>query len=335
MTTPPPPQEPDPGSETAGGSAHPDHTSSWYPPPAGAAPASGYAVPGWGSVPSAPTPIDDPLVPYDFSSLFERMGSILKRSWRSLLAIQAIGTLVPAAVMLVVVLATGVGGFLYANPAGYGTGQLTEEQLSELLSLFVGVSIVVVLVALASAYINAVAWAASIWTLTRQAAGEPAPLGEAFRYGFRRGLPLFGWNLLAGLCIAVGALCCILPGVYLGVALSLIAPIVVFEGGNAFSRSFRLTHSRFWPTAGRVVLLYLVYFGYSLVVSLPNNLAGVPTGDAAAQLALPMVMQLITTALVVPATVVLVVGLTVIYTELRSREQPLSTPQLAADLDHP
>lgn len=306
--------------------------------PAGAPPIGGYAVPGagsWATTPAGMAPPTDPLVPYDFSSLFDRMTGILKRSWRSMLTIQAIGTLVPAAVMLAVVAASGIGGMFLAGPTTMEPGeQLTREELERLLGLLAGVGILVLLLALVSAYLNSVAWAASIWSLTREAAGQPAPLREAFRFGFRRGLPLFGWYLLASLCVTVGALCCILPGVYLGVALSLIAPIMVFEGRNAFSRSFSLTHSNFWPVVGRVLLLFLVYLAYGFIVGLPNNFVNaVPIDDVAVQLVIIVVVQLITTALTLPAVVVLIAGLTVTYTELRARQEPLSTPQLAAELD--
>ena len=66
--------------------------------------------------------------------------------------------------------------------------------LSTVLGVLVGGSLIFGLV-------QCVGWAAGTWVIARQAAGEPADLGAALRYGLRRALGLWGWTLIVALLV--------------------------------------------------------------------------------------------------------------------------------------
>ena len=92
--------------------------------------------------------------------------------------------------------------------------------------------------------------------------------------------PVLGTSLLVGLLVGVGFILCVIPGIYVGVSLSLIYMTLVFEQngfGDAFSRSFRLTAKKWWVTLGLIVVSYLIIYGITLVFSIPGMIMGITT----------------------------------------------------------
>jgi len=83
--------------------------------------------------------------------------------------------------------------------------------------------------------------------------------------------------LLSGIVIGVGFAFCVLPGVYLGVVLSILLCIMIFEGlgfSDAFSRSFKLMKSNWWFAFGVLIVSAIIVYILSLMVSLPGILMG-------------------------------------------------------------
>ncbi len=92
--------------------------------------------------------------------------------------------------------------------------------------------------------------------------------------------PVLGTSLLVGLLVGVGFILCVIPGIYVGVSLSLIYMTLIFEQngfGDAFSRSFRLTAKKWWVTFGLIVVSYLIIYGVTLVFSIPGMIMGFAT----------------------------------------------------------
>lgn len=112
---------------------------------------------------------------------------------------------------------------------------------------------------------------AGTWALTQEAStGQPANLGRAFTYGFKRAMALFPWTVLAAAAFAVGSFCLFLPGLYLAFGFSMFGFVAIFERGrNPVSRSFSLTHNSatIGPTLGRVGILFAAFFAYTLIVN--------------------------------------------------------------------
>jgi hypothetical protein len=97
---------------------------------------------------------------------------------------------------------------------------------------------------------------------------------EIMRYFF----PVLGTSIVVGLLVGFGFVFCILPGIYLGVSLSIIYVALLFEGkgfGNAFSRSFDLTKQKWWLTLGLIIVSYLMIYMIAMIFSIPAMIAGV------------------------------------------------------------
>lgn len=262
-----------------------------------AVPAYGYEVPAEFG-PAAVDQANDPLVPPPGSGLtgwFDRLIGTLRRSWRPLGLILALTVALPQAVSAVVNAAAGVDG-----------GPLL---LTLVLSLATGAA-------------GAIGWGAGIWVVTQGATGQPANVGEALRAGLRRGLPMWGYVIGAGVLIGVGLVLFVLPGLYLTVALSLFSYVVIFERGTGpIRRSLSLVNSAFWSVLGKVALLAvvgIVGIGFGVVTTAIGSRVLLLVGD------------LVNAALAVPVYAIVLVGLLVAYTQTRSRAEPLSTRDLWA-----
>ncbi|MFW6224771.1 MAG: hypothetical protein ACOC4B_00720 [Bacteroidota bacterium] len=89
-----------------------------------------------------------------------------------------------------------------------------------------------------------------------------------------------GVTIVVGLIIAFGMVLCIIPGIYLGVHLSLVFIILFYENqgfSEAFSRCFDLVKNNFWNTLLILVVVYVVIYLISIVLSLPAIAFGVGT----------------------------------------------------------
>jgi hypothetical protein len=86
-------------------------------------------------------------------------------------------------------------------------------------------------------------------------------------------LRILGATFVCGLVLIVGLCMCILPGIYLGVSLSLIIVIIIFEDkpfGAAFSRSFKLTHYHWWWIVLLFIVIYAIIYIIDLIFEIPQ-----------------------------------------------------------------
>ncbi|MFN8205901.1 MAG: hypothetical protein U0T82_00635 [Bacteroidales bacterium] len=89
---------------------------------------------------------------------------------------------------------------------------------------------------------------------------------------------ILGATLLTGLIVIIGSILCIIPGIYMGVSLSLISAAIVFEGktvGEGFSRSFDLTKLAWWWTFLLIFLVFLIVGVLGSIVQIPMTVIGV------------------------------------------------------------
>jgi len=87
--------------------------------------------------------------------------------------------------------------------------------------------------------------------------GKSASFGESLSAGFRVDLPLIGLALVEGICVMLGMVLLIVPGVILALMWSVAVPALVVEDGGigaALSRSAELTKGARWKILG----LYIV-----------------------------------------------------------------------------
>lgn len=102
-------------------------------------------------------------------------------------------------------------------------------------------------------------------------------LTEVWREVIRYFFPVLGTSIITGIIVGFGFAFCFLPGVYLGVSLSLILPILVLEGkgfGDAFSRSFKLVKPNFWMILGALIVIFIIVYLLSIIFSIPALIMG-------------------------------------------------------------
>ncbi|MEV1330272.1 hypothetical protein AB0J20_11910 [Micromonospora costi] len=330
----PPPWDPS-GAPTPQGWGYPatGHPGG-YPPAAGP-----YGGPPWYPGPPAgwyPPGIDpaDPLVTPPGARLngwYERLVGGIQRGWRVLFPVLLLTQALPAAVLSVVSLGVDPTARWEASTV-QDPAALPDtffQDLATVLLVSVGGGLLI-------GFVQGIGWAAGTWTLARQAAGQPVDVGAALRYGLRRALGLWGWTLLCGLIIGVGVCFCVIPGIYLAFALSMVGPIYLFERQNPIGRSFRMFHQRLGLLLGRVALVAVVVIVGSVVVGLLQGAATAPFGLdplAAPGTAIGVVVVLALTAVVtLPVQLVQLVGFVVTYAEQRAHEGPVNSAGLVAEL---
>lgn len=151
---------------------------------------------------------------------------------------------------------------------------------------------------------------------------------------------VFGASILAGIVIMIGSIFCLLPGIYLGVSLSLMLPIIIIERSSidtAFGRSFKLIKSKFWMTLGMLIIVYVIIYILTIIFSIPAMLAGLKpllTNISNAQSGEPMVFGIwyyilnsVTTVITYALTAIPMIMLTLhYYSQIEATEKPsLST----------
>jgi len=86
-------------------------------------------------------------------------------------------------------------------------------------------------------------------------------------------LRVLGASFLTGLLLVVGTCFCVLPGIYLGISLSLVIIIMMFENksfGVAFSRSFTLSHYHWWWILLLFLTTYMIIYIVSFIFTIPQ-----------------------------------------------------------------
>jgi hypothetical protein len=84
---------------------------------------------------------------------------------------------------------------------------------------------------------------------------------RSLRFAVRRLGGLFGVAIVGGILVALATVALIVPGVWLFVSYSVAVPALLLERVgpiNALRRSFRLVRGRWWPTAGTLLVGYLL-----------------------------------------------------------------------------
>ena len=84
---------------------------------------------------------------------------------------------------------------------------------------------------------------------------------------------IFVAGLLVGIVASLGFLLLIIPGIYLGVTLSLITSVIILERksvGDAFSRCFALIKEKWWSTFGLLFIAALIQGSMGAIFTIPE-----------------------------------------------------------------
>lgn len=155
---------------------------------------------------------------------------------------------------------------------------------------------------------------------------------ECLRFARSRVGALLWLSFLLVIMLMPAFLACLVPGVYLYVAWSVAAPVLLLEdhrGWDALKRSRQLVKGRFWPTVA-VLLLIAILSGIVSAIFL-GVLAGVVgvTGNDVAEALANAIGQTLSSALTTPLSAAV---LTVLYFDLRVRKEGFDLELLARRL---
>ena len=150
-------------------------------------------------------------------------------------------------------------------------------------------------------------------------------------FAVRRLPGLVGLALAGGLILVLAFVALIVPGIWLAVAFSVSVPALLLERGGpvqALRRSFRLVRGRWWPTAGALIVGYLLIailgaIVQAVVLILPSVLAG---GNTVAGAFADVVGGTLGAAITTPYTAAVV---TLLYFDLRVRKEGLDLQLIA------
>ena len=188
---------------------------------------------------------------------------------------------------------------------------------------------------------NAALQGAVIHASVSDLSGKRAEFGECLNVGLRYFLPLFCIGLIVGVCCFFGYLVFIVPGVLLGLAWCVAAPVEVVERTGIFAalaRSAELTRNH----RGAIFAVIIIFFvGVFIVQMVVTSISQVGLGFSGAAF-LPSApgfrgYMAVTSGLGVVMQVVIAslgaAGLASIYFELRYAKEGIGAEQLAAVFD--
>lgn len=258
-------------------------------------------------------------ISFSFGDWFAKVIGVVRRSWKPLLVIQA-AIYVPLAILQAILQLLGV-----QNPEGEIGVDPTQGFVTPGTSatiLFVSFLLLVV-----SVVLGALAQAASVFVIVRDAAQRPYAPQHVVEFAKSRALPVIGWGLLAGLLVMIGFIALVLPGIYLAVIFGgALTGVVVIERAG-IGRTFALVNPRFFPVLGRFVVFFLLAVVFSIVVGVVG---------AVLSFGSPVVASFLSSVLTLPITLAAAAATVVVYAENRFHEQNrVHTPVLADEIDRP
>jgi hypothetical protein len=161
--------------------------------------------------------------------------------------------------------------------------------------------------------------------------GERASAGESLRFAVTRLPALLGAYFLVAFSVVLGFIVLVIPGIYLGVALSVVFPALLFERlgpGGAYRRSFSLVKGNWWRTFGTLLLtfLILVVLTAALGGGLGALLGAAAPGDEALAAVFLTLLNILLAIILYPVAAAI---LTVLYYDLRVRKEGFDLELLA------
>ena len=299
-----------------------------YPPPP---PVEGYTVAPQVYPPTVDPPTVDPLISADFGGWWNKGISIVKRGWKPLVALQAVG------LVLTILFEAPIQAYSALVTDDF-TQQLNDRTNPEsvdfgpllgLLGFGLGAILLSVVVA-------AVITLASVHIGVSVAVGAPPRVGDAIGLAVRRILPLIGWQLLA-IPIYIAAVClCVLPVFYIAAVFLVLPVVVAVERTNAISRCFSLFHNNLGTSASRAATIIGITIGAAIVGGLIGSgldVAMRSTTPGNNGIIVGSVATTLVTGVISAAIAVFVAPLTLAaYADLRARREPTNGLMIAQEL---
>jgi hypothetical protein len=174
--------------------------------------------------------------------------------------------------------------------------------------------------------------------VSRRYLGYPATVADSYGAIGRRWGVLIAAVLLTGLCVGVGMMLCLAPGVYLAVMWLFVTPVIAVEGRSvmdALRRSWDLVAGEWWRCFGTYLLLNLLVGLVGAAISYPvTGIAVVLMSKDHMALAQGLSSG-ISTALSLFVQPVLIIGLVLLYFDMRIRKEGFDLQVLAQAMNVP
>jgi hypothetical protein len=241
-----------------------------------------------------------------------RVGDVLARAWNIFTG----NMLFFVGVTLVMYVAMGVAIGIVVIPIAFAAASGNAAPVL--------IAIAIVLAIIVFFGLNTIGQGVLLLGAFQRMRGQPLQVNEALQRAFARSLPLIGLGFLAGLCIILGSLAFIVPGVILFCMWAVAAPACIVEGLGptaSMSRSSDLTRGFRWKIFAIVLLLYVINGIGGQIVELTLGLASSTLASIGGFLWLAAWTALFN------CTVVMM------YHDLRVAKEGIDTEQIAAIFD--
>ncbi|KUG06842.1 hypothetical protein [Solirubrum puertoriconensis] len=202
----------------------------------------------------------------DFGQKFEATFSFLGKHGGNLYRV----LLVPMAVAMV-----AIAGLVFSVFTSASTLDDTSSVQLIMVPAYVGLGIVTMLAMLAT---YAMMYAFVKRRMESPDATAPLTVAEVWAEARPNMLPLVGYGIVATICVVLGYMLLIIPGVYLSMALYLLPCVIVFERadlGETLSRCVGLIRGKWWSTFG---LMFVGGIGVGILSAAVGGVLGLVLG---------------------------------------------------------
>jgi len=255
--------------------------------------------------------------PISFSQILDRMFSVYRRYFFLLIGVAGLPYLILAAIGLIFVMAIGMMG----TPATPGPASVFVPGAPD-LTMVLGVAFVIGGIFLVGASLAWVATSAAVWDLQM---GKRPTIRSAYGLALRR----LGTILVAGflgiLAVAAGYILLIIPGIIVGLSISLSSAILAAEDTGpveTLKRSWQLTGGYRWKIFVTIFLCGIISTAFGYMFQIPALLlmafVSTPGGAPAWAIATYILAYLVGWALPAP---LLAIALSLIYYDARVRKE--------------
>lgn len=264
------------------------------------------------------------LRPLSVAEILDTAFRLWRRNFGTLVSITAV-VYVPLAVVEVVLAAVLAGVGVAVQAAG--PGAVPGRGIAA--AAFGGTLLLTAVAAIAVALV----YAALAVAVSRYYLGRTVTVGDAYACVMPRLGSLLATWLLVFVVVAIGAMLCVIPGIYLAVVLAFAWPLVVLEDRSptdAMSRSAELVRGYWGRVFVTMLLLSLIVVVIQWAITAPVNLIGQAVfGGGALSLGVAQLVSVLVQMIVLPLSVT---GLVVLYYDLRVRKEAFDLQLLMTEI---